>query len=125
MDIMKETRNLLVEYYDDEEDDYWYNYEPSPEEIKREAIARAKRLFPYEYKATEGIEVDTTGWELEDYVRVAEELEHKYKNIVLDMGYTLKDMRYATSDNTDSETIKLIANWRRWSRFVRAYSEYL
>lgn len=125
MGLLDETRNLLIEYYDDEEDDY-YGYEPSEEERKREATAKAKRLFPYEYKTTEGEEIDTTGWELKDYIEVAEQLETKYRNKAInELGMTLRDMQYASYSNTAESKMKVVVSWRRWHRFIIAYSQYL
>lgn len=126
MGLLDETRKLLIEDYYDDEDDDWYGYEPSEEERKREAIAKAKRLFPYEYKTTEGEEIDTTGWELKDYIEVAEQLEIKYKNKAMnELGMSLRDMQYASYSNTAESKMKVVVSWRRWHRFIIAYSQYL
>lgn len=124
MDLLNETRKLMMEedYFDYDDDDW---YEPTEEEIAREDMARARRLFPVNIKDTEGDTIDTSNMRFEDIITKAGELANFYKvKAVEEFGLSMGDLQGAKISKLPQEEQLCIRSWRIWQRFLNAFGRY-
>ena len=101
------------------------SYTPSEDEIRAKKTEKARRLFPLEYKSTEGEDINVDEWTLRQMCKKAGELANKYKTFLIE-EYKLEreDLQRASYSNTKKKVMDIIVKWKRWNNFIISFEKY-